>query len=117
MAERQHRGTVVTAGLMVCVCMGAGGCSGTGSAAEDPRASDPVETLHRAAETLVEAGSSRATTSMEMAIGGTRVTIRGEGDYDYRRQLGRLKVQLPQSPAGTDDHRPITELPRPVPCS
>ena len=110
MAERQHRGTVVTAGLMVCVCMGAGGCSGTGSAAEDPRASDPVETLHRAAETLVAAGSSKATTSMEMAIGGTRVTIRGEGDYDYRRQLGRLKVQLPQNPSGTADHRPITEL-------
>jgi hypothetical protein len=110
MAERQHRRTVVAAGVVVCVCVGAGGCSATGSAAEDPRASDPVETLHRAAATLVDAGTSKARTSMEMATGGTRVTIRGEGDYDYRRRLGRLKVQLPQTPAGTAEHRPITEL-------
>ncbi|WP_405871449.1 hypothetical protein [Streptomyces sp. NBC_00005] len=112
MAERQHRGTgtVVAAGLMFCVCMGTGGCSGTGSAAEDSHASDPVETLHRAADTLVDAGTSKASTSMEMATGGTRVTIRGQGDYDYRRRLGRLKVQLPQTPAGTAEHRPITEL-------
>ncbi len=47
---------------------------------------------------------------MEMATGGTRVTIRGEGVYDFRRRLGRLKVQLPQDPAGTSEHRPITEL-------
>ncbi|MCX5056041.1 MULTISPECIES: hypothetical protein [unclassified Streptomyces] len=110
MAERQHRGTVVAAGLMVCVCVGTGGCSGTRSAAADSRASDPVEILHRAANTLVESGTSKATTSMEMATGGTRVTIRGEGDYDYRRRLGRLKVQLPQTPAGAAEHRPITEL-------
>ena len=108
--ERQHRRTVVAAGLMVCACLGAGGCSGTGSAAEDAHAPDPVETVRRAADTLVDAGTSQASTSMEMATGGTRVTIRGEGDYDYRRQLGRLKVQLPQTPAGTAEHRPITEL-------
>ncbi|GGK91442.1 hypothetical protein GCM10010094_60470 [Streptomyces flaveus] len=47
---------------------------------------------------------------MEMATGGTRVTIRGKGVYDYRRQVGRLKVRLPQDPAGTAGHRPITEL-------
>jgi hypothetical protein len=45
-----------------------------------------------------------------MATGGTRVTIRGEGVYDYQRRLGRLKVLLPQDPAGTSGHRPITEL-------
>lgn len=110
MAQRQHRGRTVAAGLMVCVCLGTGGCSGTGSAAEDARAADPVETLHRAAAALVDAGTSKASTSMEMAAGGTRVTIRGEGDYDYRRRIGRLRVQLPQTPAGTAEHRPITEL-------
>jgi hypothetical protein len=47
---------------------------------------------------------------MEMATGGTRVTIRGEGVYDFRRQLGELKVLLPQDPAGDTEHRPITEL-------
>jgi hypothetical protein len=47
---------------------------------------------------------------MEMATGGTRVTIHGEGVYDYGRQLGRLKVLLPHDPAGRSEHRPITEL-------
>ncbi|MFI6936493.1 hypothetical protein [Streptomyces sp. NPDC050287] len=112
MAERQRRtgGAVVVAGLVLCVCVGTAGCSGSGAAAEDARSADPVETLRRVADTLVDAGSSKARTSMEMATGGTRVTIRGEGVYDYRRQLGRLKVLLPPDPAGTSEHRPITEL-------
>ncbi|WP_217241432.1 hypothetical protein [Streptomyces sp. AC555_RSS877] len=114
MAERQHGrvGRVVVAvGVLAGVCFGAVGCSGSGAALDaDARAGDPVETLHRAADTLVDAGSSKARTSMEMATGGTRVTIRGHGVYDYRRRLGRLKVMLPQDPAGTSRHRPITEL-------
>ncbi|MFF0202353.1 hypothetical protein [Streptomyces sp. NPDC005017] len=108
MAERQHGragGTVVAAGLMACVCLSASGCGDSGEAAEDP-----VHTLHEAADALVDAKSSRARTSMEMATGGTRVTIRGEGVYDYTRRLGRLKVLLPQDPAGRVEHRPITEL-------
>jgi hypothetical protein len=112
MAQRQQRrwGTAVVAGLVAGVCAGAAGCGGPGDAGEDDRAADPVETLRRAADTLVTAGSSKARTSMEMATGGTRVTIRGEGVYDYRRQLGQLKVVLPQDPAGTTEHRPIVEL-------
>ncbi|MFF3503503.1 hypothetical protein [Streptomyces sp. NPDC003247] len=115
MAERQQRrwGTAVVAGLVAGVCAaGAAGCSGSGAAAEDAdaRPADPVGTLRRAADTLVEAGSSKARTSMEMATGGTRVTIRGEGLYDYRERLGALEVVLPQDPAGTSEHRPITEL-------
>ncbi|MET8078846.1 hypothetical protein [Streptomyces sp. NPDC005303] len=112
MAERQQRqadgSVVVTAVLMACVC--ATSCSGSGAGLADERAADPVGTLRRAADTLVEAGSSKASTSMEMATGGTRVTIRGEGVYDYRERLGRLKVLLPQDPSGTSEHRPITEL-------
>jgi hypothetical protein len=100
----------VAAGLVLCAALGAVGCSGSGTVTEDARSADPVRTLHRAADTLRNAGSSKARTSMEMATGGTRVTIRGEGVYDYRRQLGRLKVLLPQDPAGTSDRRPITEL-------
>jgi hypothetical protein len=114
MVERQRRlrsGAVAlaaaTAGLVVCTA----GCSGSGAAAEDARAAeDPVEVLHRAAGNLVRADSSKARTSMEMATGGTRVTIRGEGVYDYGDQVGRLKVLLPQDPAGAAAHRPITEL-------
>ncbi|MDN3028807.1 hypothetical protein [Streptomyces sp. S.PB5] len=111
MAERQLRrlrGVGVAAGLVAVVCAGGSGCSGNVDAAEDGRPA--VEALHLAADQLVQAGSSKARTSMEMATGGTRVTIRGEGVYDYRRQLGQLKVSLPQDPAGTSDHRPITEL-------
>ncbi|WP_019065441.1 hypothetical protein [Streptomyces prunicolor] len=113
--ERQHRragGAVAAAGLMVGVCVGTGGCGGgDGAATADARgAGDASAVVRRAADTLVAAGSSQARTSMEMATGGTRVTIRGEGVYDFRRQLGRLKVQLPQDPAGASEHRPITEL-------
>lgn len=104
-------GAVVAAGLVVGVCVGAGGCSGDGVASADARgAGDAVAVVRRVADSLMAAGSSQARTSMEMATGGTRVTIRGEGVYDFRRQLGRLKVQLPQDPAGTSEHRPITEL-------
>jgi hypothetical protein len=111
MAERQQRrtgGVGVVAGLVAVVCAGGTGCSGSVGAVEDGRPA--VETLHLAADRLVQAGSSKARTSMEMATGGTRVTIRGEGVYDYRRQLGQLKVLLPQDPAGESEHRPITEL-------
>ncbi|CAM5730809.1 hypothetical protein SHIRM173S_10934 [Streptomyces hirsutus] len=66
--------------------------------------------VREAADALVDAGSSKARTSMEMATGGTRVTIRGEGVYDYRKRIGRLKVLLPQDPAGAPVSRPITEL-------
>ncbi|MFF4019592.1 hypothetical protein [Streptomyces sp. NPDC001843] len=118
MDRRQHRRAGGTAGMVgfavgiaAGVGLGATGCSFSGAAAEDARgAGDPVTTLHRAAGTLREAGSSQAATSMEMATGGTRVTIRGKGVYDYRRQLGKLTVRLPQDPAGNAEHRPITEL-------
>lgn len=112
MAERQHGragGTVLTAGLIACLCLGGSGCQNTGAAADDARPADPVRTLHRAADALEEAGSSRARTSMEMATGGTRVTIHGEGVYDFAQRRGRLTLLLPQDPAGTA-HRPITEL-------
>ncbi|MFI1723314.1 hypothetical protein [Streptomyces sp. NPDC020489] len=113
MAQRQQRrtgGVGVVAGLVAVVCAGTAGCSGSGAAAEDGRGGDPVATVRQAADRLARTGSSKARTSMEMATGGTRVTIRGEGVYDYRRRVGELQVLLPQDPAGTSEHRPITEL-------
>ncbi|WP_330339109.1 hypothetical protein [Streptomyces sp. NBC_00557] len=114
MERRQHRsagGTVLAVGIMLGLGAGATGCSGSGAAAEDVKGGgDPVAVLRRAADTLRGAGSSRAATSMEMATGGTRVTIRGRGVYDYRHRLGRLTVVLPEDPAGTSEHQPITEL-------
>ncbi|MFD1663279.1 hypothetical protein ACFSL4_35235 [Streptomyces caeni] len=114
MKVRQHdrAGAAALATVGLLLCGGSlSGCAGGGAAAEDARSgADAVEVLHQAAGALVRAGSSKARTSMEMATGGTRVTIRGEGVYDYRDRLGRLKVTLPQDPAGAQEHRPITEL-------
>ncbi|MFD7711906.1 hypothetical protein ACFV6E_10025 [Streptomyces sp. NPDC059785] len=114
MTEQEHRRTgpavaaVVTAvGIVAC----ATGCAGGGAAADAaPTGDDALKTLHDSAAELVRAGSSRTRTSMEMAAGGTRVTVRGEGVYDFAERLGRLKVTLPQDPAGSPEHRPITEL-------
>lgn len=81
-----------------------------GASVQGAGGGDPVAVLHRAADRLVAAGSAKARTAMQMASGGTRVTIRGEGVYDFEERLGQLKVRLPQDPAGTSEHRPITEL-------
>ncbi|MFJ7338369.1 hypothetical protein ACIQUU_34695 [Streptomyces sp. NPDC101116] len=111
--ERRHRRTRAAVAAAV-VLAGAGpacaGCSGGDAVAGDSRGGDAVTALRQAADRLVDAGSSKARTSMEMAAGGTRVTIRGAGAYDYRKRMGRLKVMLPQDPAGAAERRPITEL-------
>ncbi|ANB07185.1 hypothetical protein SAM40697_3227 [Streptomyces ambofaciens] len=103
-------GPLVLAGGLVGACLAGSACSGQGAAAQGPGAGDPVVVLQGSADRLVAAGSAKARTAMEMASGGTRVTIRGEGVYDFTERLGRLKVRLPQDPAGTSEHRPITEL-------
>lgn len=125
MVVQQHRsggGTrAVCALAVVGVMVAAAGCAGGGGggdrAAADGRSGPAaVETVRRAAAVLVgtgagpAAGSAEVVTSMETAAGGTRVTIRGRGTYDFRTQSGRIKVVLPQDPAGEDEHRPITEL-------
>ncbi|WSJ87127.1 hypothetical protein OG430_26690 [Streptomyces sp. NBC_01304] len=99
----------MTAGAVASLMWATSGCSGSGAAAEDEKG-EAVAVLRAAADVLVDAGSSKARTSMEMATGGTRVTIRGEGTYDFKRQIGELRVLLPQDPSGAVEHRPITEL-------
>lgn len=106
--SRRHRAGVA-AGVL-CICLAGSGCAESGAAAEDSRGREAVEVVRRAADALVGAQSSKTRTSMEMATGGTRVTIHGEGVYDFRRQVGQLKVLLPQDPAGATAHRPIMEL-------
>ncbi|MEV0748377.1 hypothetical protein AB0I75_24735 [Streptomyces sp. NPDC050273] len=126
MVVQQHRsggGTrAVRALAVVGVMVAAAGCAGGGgggdrAAADDRSGPGAVAAVRRAAAVLVgpgsgsaAAGSAEVVTSMETAAGGTRVTIRGKGTYDFRTQSGRLKVVLPQDPAGEDEHRPITEL-------
>ncbi|MGW4157961.1 hypothetical protein [Streptomyces sp. NPDC004788] len=94
-------------GVAIALVLG-GGCAAPGDDAEP--GGDPALTVRGAAEALVRVGSSKASTSMEMATGGTRVTIRGEGGYDFRLRTGRLQVMLPSDAAGESEHRPITEL-------
>ncbi|MFF9685633.1 hypothetical protein [Streptomyces sp. NPDC014623] len=93
-------------------CSGAGAEGGSGgpAVARGGPAGDPAAVVRRAAEELAGAGSAETRTSMETAAGGTRVTIRGEGAYDFRRQFGRFKVVLPKDAAGAEGRRPITEL-------
>ncbi|MFE9040094.1 hypothetical protein ACFY9F_30600 [Streptomyces sp. NPDC012421] len=94
----------VTASLVAAAVTGCG-------AAEDPEPRpDPAGAVRGAADALARAGTAKASTAMEMAAGGTRVTIRGEGGYDFRRRTGHLQVVLPKDAAGTSAHRPITEL-------
>ncbi|MFE0174373.1 hypothetical protein ACFWZ2_18825 [Streptomyces sp. NPDC059002] len=109
---QQHRrtGGAFAAFAAVGLMAVAAGCSDSGAAADAHGAGDPGDAVRRTADSLVRAGSSKASTSMEMASGGTRVTIRGRGVYDFGRQRGRFEVVLPQDPAGDDGHRPITEL-------
>jgi hypothetical protein len=109
--QGQHR-RLGAAGAAACLALGAGGCSDTAAVAPGARAgeADPVRTVRGAADRLVAAGSAKTRTSMQMASGGTRVTIRGEGRYDFAGRRGRLKVLLPEDPAGSGDRRPITEL-------
>lgn len=110
--QRRRRGVAVVAAAVTVVGVVAGttGCSGSeGAMADDRPSGDPAAVL-RAADVLAEAGSSKAETSLVMATGGTRVTIRGEGRYDFRERMGQLSVLLPKDPAGADEHRPITEL-------
>ncbi|MEN3585355.1 hypothetical protein AAH978_14535 [Streptomyces sp. ZYX-F-203] len=110
MSWARARGTALLAGLVVGVGAAVGGCSGTGAVAQGAGGEDPADLLHRAGDRLVAAGASRARTRLEMASGGTRVTIRGEGVYDYVSRRGRLRVLLPEDPSGRETRRPITEL-------
>ncbi|WP_329208777.1 hypothetical protein OG257_18215 [Streptomyces sp. NBC_00683] len=123
MVVQQHRcggGALAVCALAVAgvmaVSTGCSGRSGGDGAGERSVAGDggpagtPAAVVRRAADRLTAAGSAGTRTSMETAAGGTRVTIRGQGAYDFRRQLGRIKVVLPKDAAGAAGHRPITEL-------
>lgn len=92
--------------LLVTACTGQGGRDDAtgGEGRESPRA-DAASQIKEAADVLVRAGSSRTRTAMEMASGGTRLTIRGTGRFDYRARVGELTVTLPDI-----GRRPVTEV-------
>ncbi|GAA2484497.1 hypothetical protein [Streptomyces gobitricini] len=103
--QRRSGGTFAVAVVVVGAVV-----SGCSAAADASPGADPGGAVRGVPDVLTRAGTAKARTSMEMATGGTRVTIRGEGAYDFVKRHGQLKVVLPEDPSGTDGHRPITEL-------
>ncbi|MFD9334061.1 hypothetical protein ACFWBF_06535 [Streptomyces sp. NPDC060028] len=109
--HRRRRGRVGEAALTVGVALAVAAMGGCGGADSDDRPpADPAATVRGAADALAKTGSARARTAMEMATGGTRVTIRGEGGVDFKNRMGQLLVMLPADVKGQAEHRPITEL-------
>ncbi|MFV0129126.1 hypothetical protein ACLGI4_15705 [Streptomyces sp. HMX112] len=108
MVVQQHRrgGGALAASAAVVATM-VTGCS---VPADARPGAEPGDAVRAAPAALTHAGTAKARTSMEMATGGTRVTIRGEGSYDFRARHGRLRVVLPKGTTGASEHRPITEL-------
>lgn len=87
------------------------GCGGSRAAAEGGRGGDPGDAVRGAADAVVRAGSAgRVRTAMEMAAGGTRVTLHGDGGYDFRGRRGTLRLMLPTGPSGQQEHRPMVEV-------
>ncbi|WP_371097517.1 hypothetical protein [Streptomyces sanglieri] len=140
MVVRQHRSKggarAVCALAVVGVMAATAGCSAGGggdrAVADERGGADSLDAVRRAAAVLAGtasgtgtaavagtapesgtgtvAGTAEVRTSMETAAGGTRVTIRGRGTYDFRTRTGWFTVVLPKDAAGEDEHRPITEL-------
>ncbi|WP_405490568.1 hypothetical protein [Streptomyces sp. NBC_00096] len=117
MVVHQHRwrpgraGRVTGAVGLVLTVAALSGCGGEAVAGDDARpGGDPAATVRAAADALAATGSAQARTAMEMATGGTRVTIRGEGGVDFKNRMGQLLVMLPADAKGQAEHRPITEL-------
>lgn len=121
--RRSGSGRIVTlavgcAGLLATVAVLCG-CLRLGAAAEDAAAEDaaataaagaqPAATLRQAADALAAAGSSAVSTAMEMDSGGTRITITGEGGFDYAEGTGMLRLTLPE-PREDGGDRPVVEV-------
>ncbi|AXE26973.1 hypothetical protein C0216_29275 [Streptomyces globosus] len=102
-------GAVLAVGVAAVVAV-TSGCGGSAAAGDDRTPADPAAAVRAAPDRLAATGSAQARTAMEMATGGTRVTIRGEGGVDFKNRMGQLLVMLPADPAGKEAHQPITEL-------
>ncbi|MFF4013028.1 hypothetical protein [Streptomyces sp. NPDC001717] len=115
MVVHQHRrlrgraGEAVLAAGVTLAVTALAGCAADGGGDDRPPG-DPAAVVRGAADALTRTGSARARTAMEMATGGTRVTIRGEGGVDFKNRMGQLLVMLPADVKGQAEHRPITEL-------
>lgn len=105
-AVRRAATALAAAGCAMAVLAGCGSAAGTDGKA----GADPAALVSAAADALVRAGSAQVTTSMRMASGGTWVTVSGTGAFDFVRGRGRLTLRLPRDAAGTEEHKPVTEV-------
>ncbi|CAM5246093.1 Lipoprotein OS=Streptomyces fumanus OX=67302 GN=GCM10018772_29060 PE=4 SV=1 [Streptomyces fumanus] len=99
--------------VMACGGWAVCGCSGSGASAQGAQEAPGAQAageVRGAAGKLVAAGSAEARTAMEMASGGTRVTIRGEGGLRLRGGCRPAQGAAAADPAGARDRKPITEL-------
>ncbi|WP_174856202.1 hypothetical protein [Streptomyces otsuchiensis] len=110
--RRPRRGGAPPAGraaVLLAAALTLPACSAADVTADGKPPPDAVTVIRGVPDALAGTTSSRATTSVRMASGGTRITIHGEGVFDYRRRVGELRVTLPEGP--TEDRRaPVTEL-------
>ncbi|NJQ07528.1 hypothetical protein HCN56_18540 [Streptomyces lonarensis] len=103
------------AALVLVGAVGLSGCVGTGDAAlldgvpGDQRPADALAVIRGVADTLASGPGSRVATSLQLASGGTRITIRGEGVFDHTAGVGELRVTLPEDP-GAERAEPVTEV-------
>ncbi|MEE1931369.1 hypothetical protein V1J52_24940 [Streptomyces sp. TRM 70351] len=102
--DRRTTTAVALASAVLAVLSGTG-CSERTVAAGEALPEGAAEAVRGAADVLARAGTSRVRTEMEVLSGGTRVTIRGVGGFDYARRTGRLEVTLPD-----EGRRPVTEI-------
>ncbi|MEV0914272.1 hypothetical protein AB0I93_08425 [Streptomyces sp. NPDC049967] len=110
--DRAGPGAVEAVRQAAAVLTGAD-AGGASSAEGSPAQAGATADAGTRADAGAKAGAgttAKVNTSMETAAGGTRVTIRGRGTYDFRSRSGRLKVVLPQDAVGKEEHLPITEL-------
>ncbi len=115
----RHEARVVGCAGLLTALLAVCGCSGTGSAAEDDAQAaaagltDALEVIRQAADVLLESGSSQAHTAMQMVSGGTRITISGEGSFDYGDGVGELLLTLPAAQSAGGEPvaaEPVTEV-------
>lgn len=90
---------VTAAGLVAALAACGSTDSGSGSAAGAGTAQGPTASVRGAADALANAGSSKARTALEMVSGGTKVTIHGQGKFDYGKRVGLLDVTPPKGAA------------------
>jgi hypothetical protein len=109
-AVRRAATAVAAVGCAVAMVTGCGAAGGVDAKAAAGGTADPTVLVANAADALVRAGSARVATSMRMASGGTWVTAGGTGAFDFVRRQGRVTLELPRDAAGTEEHKPVTEV-------